>query len=839
MVAVFLCSAVTITALSQTHLSVNWFFADGQYPLISCPSSHVMIGYNEDVDGPFCKLFMSFANPSALIQDANIAIFVSDGELQGSGVYDFSCGSTATMISQCRMLGWADSYPSPPTTGCVYNAAPVCDSAGNVYVGQIVNLRGLFLGSGLIAVIYFFMTALVLLNLRTALIPMRQRRIDAARNFADASAKEMTKIVEREWNQFEFDHSVAKRRPSRPSFPSLVAETGHLRGGPPSGPRDLFGSEQWRVRVRKSLGQEARARRHVSTAQMKIQFGLVNFFVYFGFFVGVTQIILISLPDVYSKATVRGVISVLLFQVELLSAIFTAGTTWIDFIVICDTLVSLLLLAVSVGGIVQWPALQVKVPHMVKIRTGIRRGVETDFAQAAADGAIYAETVCAVVVCRESCSSEARRQTLVKRLQNLLTMFPPDSIFLVDSHPKSVVPVDPTWQIGHSVSPAIKYCFVPDCESRGFAVHWFNAVWLPFLARSGQAQAFTHILLLGAVDDEGSLPQVPLDISIPRENLFVNMDNLRALHLPVGAMSSSTSCCLVPCQDLEMKHRALLQLAQSRIGSATEVETVAGIWERDALFHSLSQANGASASLAGGLSVVKLRGRNHVGSMPHTFVSVSVPLSFTDLATQKILTQTSIQVTRMGVALRELFSVFSLCNLISWSAKPWLLLGTVVGGFVEMARPLVVATLIFRDPLSIAGLAVIACILLLSQEILLLLVFANRPDLRAKWTLAPILLFPVYRCVVTWFVDLAALFDFILGGSVRTLTLRPDKRAKELNDIPACPPFYVVNWFSVWVTEEEDGESTKEPSKALQEEDEDSADFQAEGGRFQGLRRGG
>ena len=826
--AVFLFGAVTIAALSQTNLSMNWLAVDGTYPMSTCPSYDFIVGFNQNVDGPWCKVYMAFASASGVIHDSHMSVFVSNGNLFGVGMYPYSCNDVGSILPQCSLVSWDDEYPATVSgTPCRYNVAPYCDGSGDVSVGQIINIRGVFFGSGLIVFIYGLVSSLIVIRVVSTLIPNRQRRLDSARNFADTAAKEMTKMVDDEWSTIEFDQSLTTRSTSRSGslrstpvrssslkvLPSLIAESGNF-GKVIMGPRDLFASDSWKLKVGKSLGEEAQTRRRVSTAQMKIQYGLIIFVLYFAITIGLMEIVLYALPTVYSKTTVRSVFSVLFFQAELTSSIWTAGTTWLDFTVIADTLISLILLVSSSLCFVQWPLLQVKVPMVVKIRTGIRRGQETDFRQAADDGAIYAETICAVVVCRESCSSESRRQGMVKRLQNLLTMFPPDSVFVVDSHPHSVVPVDPTWQLAHSVSPSIRYCFVPDCESKSFALHWFNSVWLPFLARTNQSQAFTHFLVIGAADNEGALPQIPLDISIPRENLAVNMDNLRAIHMPIGAATTNaSSSSLTSFHDLEMKARAVLRLGESKLGSCLEVEQVASIWERDALYTSMGQSgvssewNSPNGQLKNGLAVVKMRTRNHIGTMPHSFVGVSVPNTYSEMITSRVLSGSGAgEAGRIGIAIRELFSVFSICNVYSWSVKPTLFLTTLVGGFLQMIRPFVIGTLVFRDIFAIIALAVCAVILIYTHEFVLMLVFASRPDLRAKWTLAPLVFYPMYRCIITWVVEIAGLFDFILGGSVRNLTLRPEKRAKDLNDVPACPPFYLVNWFTVWRTGHNDEE---------------------------------
>jgi hypothetical protein len=527
--------------------------------------------------------------------------------------------------------------------------------------------------------------------------------------------------------------------------------------------------------------------------------------VYFGIVVGINVLLLFALPKVYSNRTVRSFSSVLFFNSDLMSSVIRSGTTWVDFLAVADLIVEVFMLLIYSITVLQWPQLQVKISHIVRTRNGIRRGVETDFSQAAADGAIYADTICAVILCRESCTSESRRQSLIKRIQNLLTIFPPDSIFIVDSNGSSVVPVDNTWQTVTSISPLIKYCFVPETESKLMALNWFNSVWLPFLCRSGQSQPFSHFLIISALCDDSPLPAVPLDISIPRENISLNIDSLRAMHLPITAVpcsSSNQSCMIVPCQDLDLKFKAIQRLAESKIGTCSETELTVAVWERDALYNAMthSVANNianTNEQMRTGLSVVKMRGRNHIGSNPFTFVPVAVPTGFSDFVNSYIHNDAG-SASKIGQAIQELVSVFSLCNVYSLSLKPVLLLGIVIGGIIQLMRPFIIASLVFRDCISIGVLAAVAVGILFLKEFILFLVYSGRPDLRQKWTTAPILLYPLYRFIMSWIIQVPAIYEYILGGCVSNTSLKPKKRAQELFDMPACPPSHVVNWYTVW-----------------------------------------
>ena len=818
----FLTGALVIGSLTQTRFSFNWIYTRGAFPLLTCPTQSFLLGAPSNVDGPLCKVFLSYADPTQIYQDPNgrIVNSVVNGQMSGVGVIHSPCSFATTLIdpSKCSLASWSAKYPPSPPLGCAYNVAPVCETDGIVTVGQIINIRGLLVACALILVLYFTSTLIAVLHTRGTVLPNRQRRLDQTRSIADASAKEMTKIIDREWSQMTEEMSSGRSRKNSArstsrQFPSLVAETGNLRSVPQPAyfsPGDFFESDTWRSRLLKFLGPEAKARRRVSLVQYKLQVGIGIILIYFAMTVGMISLILFALPKVYSTSTPRTFVSALLYDKSLVSQSLTVGSTWLDFLVLADLLTELLFLILSSLIVVQWPQVQVKIPHIVRTRNSIRRGLATDFSQAAADGAIYAETICAVILCRESCTSESRRQSLVKRIQNLLTMFPPDSIFIVDSHGESVVPVDNTWQTVYAISPLIRYCFVPDCDSKFFALHWFNSVWLPYLSRSGQSQAFTHFMVMSSLGDDTPLPAVPLDLSLPRENMSLNMDNLRAIHLPITAVPCSTasqSRMIVPCHDFELKTRALYRLAESTVGSCIEPELSVAIWERDALFvatqNSISNEIGhPNEQLRTGLSVVKQRGRNHTGSNPFTFIPVAVPTEFADMVTFRVTNGSHAgYASQMGQALREFYSVFSLCNVYSWTIKPALLLLYIQGGLIQIMRPFVIGTLVFRDCLTIAFLAGAAAIIIYLKEIVLFLVFSGRSDLRQKWTLGPIVLYPLYRTICTWMIEIPALHEYILGGCVGATSIKARRRSSEFNDTPACPPCHVVNWYTVWKTE--------------------------------------
>jgi hypothetical protein len=835
--AVFLLGAIAITGITQTNFSIEWAYRKGEIPMISCPSVTFQIGPTDVIDGTHCKLYFTTNNPATLKSIDN-RIVTTDGGYFGTVVYAVTCEVAAGLVnpSTCKFDGSGDTYPDL-NSPCQFSVSPVCDAAGDVTVGRVITLAGMTMMSGILCLVFFLVSVVGWFYQTQTLTPLRQRRLDGSRGPADTSAKEMSKIVDREWSQMDYEQSVVRSSSRQPNskrslntspkgFPSLVAETGNLKSSQSlSGPRELFMSINWRNKVVKCLGSEAKARRRVALTLVKIRTCSIVGFIFFALFVGVAQLVLFALPLNYNSSTPRSVFSVLIYNQNLIRQAATSSITWIDFCAVGDLVLESIGLFCSWLFVIQWPKLPVKVPHLVKIRNGIRRGVDTDFGQAAADGAIYSESICAVILARENCSSESRRQSLVKRIQNLLTMFPPDSIFVVDSNPHSSVPVDNTWLTVNSISPLIRYCFVPDCDSKVFALYWFNTVWLPFLARSGHSQAFTHLLVLSSPDDESPLPNIPMDVAIPRENIALNMDNLRALHMPITAVSSSpSSCFLVPCQDFDFKLRAIRRITESKMGSCMEAEILTStVWERDALYvatkSNRTTDNSPLQQLKTSLEVIKLRGRSHIKSNPYSFVQVTVPCSFSGLVSYRLRTGYAGEVIKAGVALVELLSVFSLCSTFSWAIKPFLLLGTLVPSLCQLVRPFVIGTLIFRDPISIACLFVGAGVLIMGQEILLLIIFSSRPDLRQKWSLAPVILYPFYRFLICWIIELPALFDYILGGCVRDSTLRPEKRFKELHDAPACPPSPIVNWFTVWKTEDDMATETGDNEDSVIDED--------------------
>ena len=849
-------SAITITAITQTGLSMNWIHNGRSWPLISCPSLPVLIGANENLDGSHCNaLFV--ANSMETLLNLDYRISIGDPSNYGSLVYSVPCAVATGMVSaaKCTLIGWGNAFPTaiPSGSSCAYAVMPVCDSGATVSVGQVMVLRGFIGMSALIILLYLVVSVSTHLRIQSTVGPNRQRRLDVCRSQAEQSAREMTKLTDREWNQLEYEASNSNRNKQKISTSrSPRFETGDLRMSQMNASvhyQDLFQSAQWKYKVTKSLGMESKARRKVALFLQKLRTQVAVTMIFFILTIGVMQLLLFLLPLNYFTYTSRSLLSTLIWNTQSASAkeMIASSSTWIDSMVVADLMVELILLLISVIFVGQWPSLPVKTSHILKVRNGIRRGSEvTDFEQAAADGAIYSKTLGVVLLVRESCSTEARRNSLIKRIQMLLTMFPPDSIFVVDSHPYSVCPVDSTWETLNSLNPLIKYCFVPDTDSKLFALYWFNMIWLPFLVKAHQVQNFSHLLILGGIDIDdasGILPGLPLELSIPRENLMVNVDNIRAMHIPISASQSlsGSSCCWVPCQDFDLKLRAIRRLAESKIGSCEELELGVGIWEREALNRSLLQSSSMSMSplqqLQSGLGIVKMRGRNHIKSNPYVFACTSVPSKFIDFMTFRFRNNYAGDAVKAGTALRELFSVFSLCNVYSWSVKPFLLLGTVFSGFCQLLRPFVVGTLIFRDPLALAGLAIVGLVLVILIEIILLVVFSPRSDLRQKWSLWPVLMYPVYRCINCWFVELPTLCEYIVGGCVRNASIRPEKRVRDLQDVPACPPCHVVNWFTVWKADDETERLARDDKMSIDDELEDTMSSIGDAAH-NGVRRG-
>ena len=795
----FMAAAVFVAATSLTGMSLNWLFSSGSIPIWMCPSEVILVGANEVVDGTFCKILITAESPQVMSQVAP-GVMLDSAYYFGHAVIESACQSAPTLIDPriCTPRSWSDSHPSL-VSACQYNVSPVCDAEGLVSVGKVIGLRGILIASLLIISVYATVSFACAIKEKAELVPNRQRRLDQSRVSADASAREMAREVEEEWDQ--------RRSAEKSQFPSLVAETGTLRKMTTSR-KDMFSSENWKLKVLKSIGPEARARRRVSLLLQKIRTGLAVFLIFLALTIAVMQLVLFVSPNNYYSRTVRSLFSVIAFDSSLLISALESPVVWIDFLSVADLAIELLFVLFCGALVVQWPQIPLKVPHLIKTRNAIRKGVETDFIQAADDGAIYSDSIAAVLVCRESCSSESKRLSFTKRLQTLLTMFPPESIFVVDSNPHSVSPVDSTWETVNGVSRLIRYCFVPDCDSKIFSLHWFNLVWLPFLTRTKSASPFSHFFVLMSPDEESPLPAVPLDLTIPRDSLILNSDNLRAIHYPVSAFSAGKSTFFVPWQDIEFKLKAVNQLAETKLGSATELELTVAVWEREALVRALEGAATKDLSplqqLESSLAIIKLRGRNHIKSNPFAFVQTSVPARFTDLVSFQMRNNHAGEITRALAACVEIFSPMSLCNSTSWSIKIILLLKTIAVGLCQIIRPFVIASLVFRDPLAIAALAAIAAILIWLVEIILIFVFSNRSDLRAKWSLVPLSTYPLYRFFKCWLIEIPILFEYIMGGCVQNATLKPVKRFRELQDAPACPPDPIVNWFTVWKVHQDD-----------------------------------
>jgi hypothetical protein len=800
----FLGCSLLIASLTQTGWSLNWVYADRKFQVPSCASGMLQVGNNQDVTGPYCKVLFWFQNAASVYQDtsAPTTVWAAGDTLFGYAIYPEPCTLSSALIpsSECTYVSWSASHPPVESSliGCSYNLAPVCDSEGKVFVGDLINIAGILSGMGLIVVLYF---VVFLGNLchRRRIISDKRIQLSTQKEMTDMSKREMTRVVEKEWSHWSIGstapnspkETIGARKPITPTKPSQL-------------PHEMFKADSWRQRLSRSLGADARARRQVALLLYKFQVGISVLISYFVLVTGILIGVLFALPSVYSESTVRSFASVIMFEPSLLrnGSVWRSAATWIDFAVIIDLVIGFMGMILSGLVVMQWPQVPMKVPLVLKTRNAIRRGLETDFAQAAADGAIFADTICAVVLVSGACGTESGRQMLVKRLNTLLTMFPPDSIFVVDSFPGSVAPVDSTWETVYATSSHLRYCFVPDSGSKYFALYWFNSVWLPFLVKSQHSQPFSHILLIDSLGADMSLPAVPMDISVPRDNLFLHANDIRGMYIPVRAVhgpEADGQSILVPWQDIEFKQRALLRLAESRaLTTCVELESTVALWERDALFRAVRDVSGPSnAQLKMGLAIVKQRARNHTVMNPSSFAPVPVPSNMNRFVDFKLNNCPGVA-AQIGIGLKELFSVFSLCNVYSWSVKPFLFLRVLVGGLVQILRPFVIGSLVFRDPVSIGLLAVAAGIFILAQELILLVVFSSRPDLRQNLSPSSIALFPVYRWFSAWIVEVPAFYKYVLWGCVADCSLKPEKRVKDLKDIPPCPLHPIVNWFTVW-----------------------------------------
>jgi hypothetical protein len=521
-----------------------------------------------------------------------------------------------------------------------------CDVKMKVTASNVLAIRGIFLGSLLIALIWFIAEWVlwrVDIQLRT------ERAVGLARMAVELPEKRgmIRSQLEQRWRQEARDSLLLHHSPSVVDFDSENSWSGAT---PPISrlssrdPQRRFLATSWRRRI--AQWKELRTAK-VSTFQMKeiIRTILLNFF-FLLLLIGTFIVIIWMSPQHIS-------LSESWYQSLLGKMSIWRLNNWVDYLIFADIFFDTGLFLIATVA-VKWPSAPVFSQHLQnqiqqvnsKFLDDTRAEDDSlpDEAPALADSgtetsseslsfvlnqSMSADT-CLMIACHLSTMTEERCETFSGTLRAALQVFPPSHIFVCDNGP-TLHPQDETQWVTASVHPDINYVYIPE-GNKTFAFYWVNKFWIPFLSRTGVLPNFTYAVI---IDDDVPLPA---DLHIPHEHLKKDL-TIKAVHFPITATTPDRNPpTLVQCQDIEYKLAAVHKLFQASLSRSLSCHGAIALWDRAAMaevFHDHDTVfNGEDLYM--GLCLLRKRDDSKIISCAQTVVPTYAPDNWPVLFRQRV-----------------------------------------------------------------------------------------------------------------------------------------------------------------------------------------------------------
>ena len=775
--AVFLLlGGVVLGSLVATG-SLDWVYSssDGSSPLLSCPSRVEIFGSNSALDGSSCTMRFSFSSFASYTL-SSVAAFVPNNErgvgsefmcTQGAAYSACSqdapclvkCGSNDSCVSSlgsgtCSQSGfvWGNEYATGAASDCYQfiklsgteyqiggssmGVSPFCSSSPSLAPTAVVALRGELLGTLLIVLL---MVVALIVKAKVA-PPTHAVATQKSLLIAKASASELRSTVEARW-ETEFASSSLSQ-----SAPTHAAKH--------------FASSSWKYRVR--VMQAMLKKRVVSARRDHVRSVIVSTLLLVGLSFGATLLLLSVLPNNYPAG------SPTLTSVNHVSASIYIPSSFLDALCLADVVIEFVLVFVAAVFLKWQPQLS-----------------DRDQRRLANVGAT--EEACLVLsVSAGTCLRSRGRERLLSSIETGLSEQRFGAVFVLDQG-TGTTPLDDTWKFSTGIDPlSVHYVYLPDTQ-RQLGLYWLAHVWIPFLYKQGRiGKEFKQMVV------------VDLDV-VGRVGIEAGAMNKLLLKKSLeGATTEIATNILIPAhsanQDVadweSMRLRAQFYHRMMEVGlTGGAVLAVSGpvtVWDR----LGLNIAPSDSTQVA--LTALKRRGRVHFAVSSETPTVPDTRSIYTLYCTQARTLRTAASL------FRELaLSISSFVHGPSVGLKIFILLGPLASLLVLLIRHFLIATLLFRDPLSLLVLLVTFYLLALATSGLHL--FTQwRGDRTKDLPRRCIFSYPVYQLYLGCMELGLAVSGGTFGRMADEETDRP--YLAHLSELYPCPPHPEIDWFTIWRT---------------------------------------
>ncbi|KAF4669734.1 hypothetical protein FOL47_002384 [Perkinsus chesapeaki] len=760
--------------------------------------------------------------------------------------------------SGCSQTIWLkeDQPTTVPQTAIAVQ--PYCDWGGTVSPADIIGIRALFLGVLLFLLTYIGAVFAIRVNYKrrmtthAAELEMLQPKMNDVR-------EDMHSVVERRWCGLPVEagpphDSMNHNGPKFETGSLLELNTAAKPGKPPMTSADhkrRFASGSWRYRLRLMAGLRARKKAMVASRirHQAVMMGVS----YLLLIVSIMCLVLLIQPLNYVDYAPRAFLDPIIHPATRNSG--EGVYAWLDLLAFSDYIVEFIVLTIGILT----SAYKMKTGNQLGKKEGrphdlntastgvsppsrdVELGVDSPVRQISDDvehDPIFPESVCAIVLLpgNGACTwSVDARSNLVRCLTRLIDIgLPARQIFVVDCG-SGLTPIDDTWRVIHTVvSPDINYSYLPE-NNRILGAYWANKIWIPYAGKKAAAASGMKTGSSGVFESksEGS-PNVTFRYALivdDIETVLPSTFDLRSLNLGESKPAAVHFPVTIdprnrPTEDLAkfadmrlMLQCAHINLQANLLGGALSTQRGISLWHRGALDKVLYEHGTEPFAVCGifaGLLMLRQRDEDIIktavqlapetfGNSPYVDVGFQ-PKDIIEYVAQE--TEAAAPARFLMLYFRELLWVPSFTHMRSVFFKPFLFFVPILSGILDFLRPLILCSLVFRDPLS---LLVMLIVLAIFSWLLALLIMASHRKGSSRirragtaYGLRGFLLHPFFQFINS-LTRMAGHFVLLFGSNwqERALTgdensLRVGLRVDDIRDIPPCPPSTEVDWFSVW-----------------------------------------
>ena len=767
--------------------SLDWIYSPtaGNSPFMNCPNKAQLFNSYSVLDGSACELRFTFTSFSEFDKSVREAFqphnMQTSGKLrcfQGGAYTECSAGapckvscfsSTACSHSVgsggCSSNGlmWGSEYADPslvnsncaqtislngisyPVTGSGISAEPLCGPDMDLTPGMIQTIRGEIVAIGLIGILVF-----ISLFVKSRIAPPTRTKATTQKGMmiSKSSAYELRVAVERKW-----DTSAQNVHPAK-----------------------FFAASSWKYRVRVMHAmlrkRSARLRKsHIIQATFTSLFLLLS-----SFLLSLLLLRILSF-NVFVPSTSSGIGDMAsLWSPLYTDAPFFSGV-WIDSFVLADIAVEFLLVfAATVAGL-RWLPLPPQRELARQAQTGVTE-----------------EACLVLLVSAGSCLRSSGRDKLVSAIETGIKKLNIGAVFVVDMG-ASMAPLDDSWKIAQSTDPTgklVHYVYLPDTNKR-LGEYWLSEIWIPFLFKSGRiGRLFKQMLV------------VDLD-AVPKNTDVVDVGVLsKLLMLADGNIDDNCgTVVLMPVKStlpgwagkwesnrLERDYYSRMLECGVTGGLVTSLSpsTAVNIVDRRTL-EVLAPSDPVQLALA----ATKKRGKVNI-SAPSEMHAIGIQNTVYDF----YVSQSRVVGNSFSLFRELLFAPSSFAHGQSLALKILILLGPVLNLFVGLVRPLILGSLLFRDPLALV--LMLAAFWILSVLISCMHAVNQWRSGRAKdlsASIGNILTYPIYQ-IYLGVVSLGLVVGGATFGRLDDEISRPS--VGNHKELYPCLPHADVDWFTCWKT---------------------------------------